>query len=55
MDKLERYRQIIKDLLLPITELHYANADIINEAVFDRENDRYLIVSTGWEDVDSRI
>ena len=37
MDKLVRYRQIIQDLLMPLTERSYANADLTNEAVFDEK------------------
>jgi hypothetical protein len=55
MDKVECYRQIIREILLPLTKIRYANADVVNEAVFDRENDRYLIVSAGWEGKDHRI
>lgn len=49
MDQVERYREIICRLLIPLTERCYANADITNEAVFDEKNDRYLIMSVGWE------
>src|ERR1051326_696494 len=55
MDKIERYRKIIEDLLTSLTECHYANADAVNEAVFDREKDRYLVVTTGWEGRDHRV
>jgi hypothetical protein len=55
MDKIERYRQIIRHILVPLTERRYTNADVINEAVFDQERDRYLIMSTGWEGNDRRI
>jgi hypothetical protein len=36
-------------VLTPYTERRYADAEIANEAVFDRDNDRYLIVSVGWQ------
>lgn len=55
MDKVDRYRQIIRETLSPLAERHYANADVINEAVFDSEHDRYLVMSTGWEGSDRRI
>src|SRR5262245_59481140 len=55
MDKIERYRQIIENILTPLTEGRYANADVQNEAVFDREKDRYIIVTTGWEGKDRRV
>ncbi|MGH9767942.1 MAG: XisI protein [Blastocatellia bacterium] len=51
MDRLESYRQIIRLVLSEYLKLQYANADIQNEAVFDRENDRYMVVSVGWDGV----
>ena len=55
MDTLERYRGIIRELLLPLTKARYANADITNEAVFDEHHDRYLIMSVGWEGRTKRV
>ena len=49
MDKIANYRQIIRKLLLPLTERQYANGNITNESVFDEKSDRYLIMSVGWE------
>jgi hypothetical protein len=49
MDKIEQYRQIIRDVLTPFTVLRYSNADITNEAVFDGDHDRYVIISVGWQ------
>lgn len=51
MDRIENYRQIICNVLSAYLDLRYANAEIQNEAVFDRENDRYMIVSIGWDGV----
>jgi hypothetical protein len=51
MDRLETYRQIIRKVLSEYVRLQYANGEIQNEAVFDPENDRYLIVSVGWQDI----
>ncbi len=51
MDRLENYRQIIRNVLSEYLKLQYANGEIQNEAVFDRENDRYMIVSVGWQGV----
>ncbi|MCI0488288.1 MAG: XisI protein [Blastocatellia bacterium] len=51
MDRIETYRRIIRNVLSEYVRLQYANAEIQNEAVFDRDNDRYLIVSLGWQDV----
>ena len=55
MDKLERYRQIISEALKPFAEIRFSSPGIINEAVFDTVQDRYLIVTTGWEGKDKRI
>lgn len=54
MDKLEKYRQIIRDVLKPYVNIFYANAEIQNQTVFDGETDQYLIVSVGWSK-DGRI
>jgi hypothetical protein len=51
MDTLDTYRRIIRDVLSEYVRVRYANGDISNEAVFDPENDRYLIVSVGWQDI----
>ena len=50
MDKLNNYRKIVQNVILPYSNLHYANApNVKNEAIFDEKNDRYLIMSVGWE------
>jgi len=48
MDTVKPYRQIIREVLTPYTEIQYANADIRNHLVCDEQGDRYLIVSLGW-------
>lgn len=45
MDRIENYRRIIGDVLTPFTKIKYANGDFQNQLVFDRENDRYLVMS----------
>ncbi len=50
MDRLNDFRRIICDVLSEYVRIQYANGDIQNEAVFDSANDRYLIVSVGWQD-----
>jgi len=49
MDTLNQYRQIIRNVLSEYVRLRYANGEIENEAVFDAERDRYLVVSVGWQ------
>ena len=49
MEKIEKYREIIRETLMPLTKRKYSDRDVENEAVFDEKNDRYLIMSVGWE------
>ena len=55
MEKVAVYREIIRRTLLPLTERKYSGRDVENEAVFDATNDRYLIMSVGWEGSIRRI
>jgi hypothetical protein len=55
MEKIERYREIIKETLTPLTLHKYSGREVDNEAVFDEKNDRYLIMSVGWEGTIRRI
>lgn len=55
MDKIEHYRQIVRNTLLPLTQQNYSDGKIVNEAVFDEAHDRYLVVSVGWLDNSHRI
>lgn len=50
-DKATHYRQVVEKVLLTYLDRKYANADIQNEAVFDRERDRYLVTSLGWQGI----
>jgi hypothetical protein len=50
-EKVQQYRAIIQAVLLAYTEIEYANGDIQNEAVFDTQRDRYLVVSVGWQGI----
>ncbi len=50
MDKLNKYRQIIRQTLLPFGNDHYVgSAELKNEVIFDKENDHYLVVTMGWD------
>jgi len=55
VEKLARYREIIREILLPLAERKYSDRDVVNETVFDEKNDRYLIMSVGWEGSIRRI
>jgi hypothetical protein len=49
MDKLTKYRQIVCDALTTIAERRYSIPTLTHEAVFDEKNDRYLVLTVGWE------
>lgn len=55
MDKLTRYRKIVRDVLMPIANRSYSVSTITHEAVFDETHDRYLILTVGWEGQVRRI
>jgi hypothetical protein len=50
MDPLIDEREIIRRTLRPYADVRYAYGDIHNETVFDEQNARYLIMSSGWMD-----
>jgi hypothetical protein len=49
MDTLEHYRQLIRKILTDHTQVPYAHGDVHFEPVFDRDNDRYLLMIVGRE------
>ena len=49
MDKLNHYRQIIHQTLIPYSQIIYSNADIQNRLACDPQNGQYLIISEGWQ------
>ena len=51
MDTLNKYREIIQNILNQYINISYANANIYNELVIDSKNDRYLVMSVGWDKV----
>jgi hypothetical protein len=50
MDTLDDYRQIIKEVLIPYTQIPYSYGVIECKTVFDDENDSYLLITLGWHD-----
>ena len=48
MDTLENYRQIIQRVLSHYAQIPYSYGDITAKTLFDREEDRYLLISVGW-------
>ena len=51
MDTVDTYRQIIENVLTEYVQLQYAYGEIQNETIFDRNTDRYLVMSVGWQNV----
>jgi len=51
VDSMTNYRRIIEKVLENHTQISYANGEIENEIIFDQANDRYLVMSVGWDDV----
>jgi len=51
MDTLDNYRRITKGILLSYTQIPYSHAAIECKAVFDNENDSYLLITLGWDGV----
>ena len=49
MDTLETYRRIIETVLTEYTRNPYAYGDFETKAIFDRVNDRYLLMNVGWD------
>jgi hypothetical protein len=50
MDTLSKYREIVERVLEPYTKIPYSRGTLQCEAIFDRQRDRYALVTLGWED-----
>ncbi|MGK7922158.1 MAG: XisI protein [Trichodesmium sp.] len=48
MATIEKYCQIIKQLLTEYAEIPTTESGIENQTIFDSENDRYMLISLGW-------
>ncbi len=48
MDKLNRYRQIILDILTTHSQIQPAYGDIEMGTLFDHERDSYQVLRAGW-------
>jgi hypothetical protein len=48
MDPLSAYRQAVERVLTAYTKIPYAHGELRCEALFDREHDRYALVTLGW-------
>lgn len=50
MDKLDRYRAIIRQVFDEWVRWPRKEAGFVVEPVIDTENDRYIIAAVGWQD-----
>ncbi|OUL25823.1 XisI protein [Nostoc sp. T09] len=49
MDKLNRYRQIIKDVITQYSKLRPSHGNIRLDTIFDESQDRYALMQVGWD------
>lgn len=49
MDKLDRFREIVRRVIEDYASGKPSNGQIETEAVIDREHDRYLVMHVGWD------
>ncbi len=49
MDKLNHYRQLIRECLIPYLDMKPSGGEIEVHQIFDTENDRYQIFHAGWD------
>ena len=48
MDQLNHYRNLLEKILTEYSIIPYAFGDVSNFTVFDRPNDRYFVMTQGW-------
>jgi hypothetical protein len=48
MDKLSKYRQIVREVLTEYTAVPLAYGDVRTQTIFDREQNRYQVMDIGW-------
>jgi XisI protein len=49
MEKIEKYRDYIKNILLEYASYKPSYGEVEMEVIFDSEHDRYQVVRVGWE------
>lgn len=49
METLAYYRELVQRILEEYAAIPYANGDYDRELVIDREKDRYLLLTLGWD------
>src|SRR5258708_7346056 len=51
MDKLGRYRRVIRDVIKEYASYKPSNGQIETEAIIDAEKDHYAVMHVGWDGV----
>lgn len=51
MERIERYRQCIRQLLSKEATVAEENSDIECQLIFDTEHDHYQLLDVGWDDL----
>jgi hypothetical protein len=49
MERVEKYREIIEQILNDCAAIPYAHGEIERRVVVDKRNDQYLLVNVGWD------
>ena len=49
MDKLTKYRQVIKDILFKYNQDNFEKSHIETQIICDESNDHYQVINLGWE------
>lgn len=55
MDKLNWYRQLVKEAMEERAKLRSPSDPIKSEIVFDSDRDRYQLVNVGWKNNNTRV
>jgi len=50
MEKVERYRNILRKLIQEYASQKYAYGDVKTEAIIDPHHDHYEVIRVGWHD-----
>ncbi len=50
MDKLTKYRKIIEKILTEYAAIPYHYGDLKAELIISKDENRYLVITSGWED-----
>ena len=55
MDKLDLYRQLIRQSIEERAKLRSKNDPVESQTIFDPQSDRYLLINVGWKNSNTRI